>query len=346
MYKILTIAIPVYKKILIDRLAILVPQLTDEVELLLIDDNQDNNLTQSINDKYGRINNLRIVINRVNLGLGTNLANCFYYTDTKWMWLLGDDDIVRQDSITTILKNIKSSDAILCKFSYEQAKPIKTEYTKYKHDKVIGLNNLIDRLYKNEKDFSIGTLMFMSNSVYNIDKLKNNIDMAFKYTSVYAPHLTIIFDYLSKNKKEYIELFEDDIVINYFPEVEDKWTRFVVALGMLNVQYLILDLNEDRYNKLIKIFYKFINFRFIFLELFMEGYNINDFSKSKFLYKQLYQNGLAKTNLLKEKILYRFLYFIMDKPKIVFAVFDLLKKINKKYDIDLRVKAKGFNKKI
>ena len=346
MYKILTIAIPAYKKILIDRLAILIPQLTDEVELLLIDDNQDNNLTQSINDKYGKINNLRIVINRVNLGLGTNLANCFYYTDTKWMWLLGDDDIVRENSIELILNNIKNSDGVLCKFSYEQQKPTGSVFTKYQHERIVGIDNLIDRLYLEENEFNIGTLMFMSNSVYNVEKLKNNIDMSFKYTSVYAPHLSIIFDYLSKNKKEYIELLEDDIVINFFPETEDKWTRFIVALGMLNFQYLILDINTLRYKKLIKIFYKFINFRFIFLELFVEGYESGNFDKSKFIYKQLYENGLAKTDLFKEKLLYRFLYFIMDKPAIVFKIFDILKKIDKKYDINLRVRAKGFNKKI
>jgi len=346
MNKILTIAIPVYKKILIERIATLLPQLTDEVELLLIDDNIDNDLENTIFKEYGKIKNLRIIQNRVNLGLGTNLANCFYYTQTKWMWLLGDDDIVRDNSVELILKNIKKSNAILCKFSYEQAKPNKIEYTRYKGDKIIGIDNLIDRLYINEKDFNIGTLMFMSNSVYNIDKLKDNIAMAFKYTSVYAPHLTIVFDYLSKYKKEYIELFEDDIVINYFPEIEDKWTRFIVALGMLNFQYMILDIDVKRYKKLINIFYKFINFRFIFLELFMEGYSINDFTKSKFIYKQLYENGLAKTDYIVEKLIYRFLYFIMDKPKIVFRVFDILKKIDPKYDINLRIKAKGFNKKI
>lgn len=346
MNKLLTIAIPAYKKIVIDRLEMLIPQIVDEVELLIIDDNPSNNLKESIEERYGKIKNLKIIKNRINLGLGTNLANCFYYTDTKWMWLLGDDDIVRTNSVALILENIEDKDAILCKFSYEQQKPTGTEFTKYTHQKIVGIDNLIDRLYLQEREFNIGTLMFMSNSVYNVEKLKNNIDMSFKYTSVYAPHLTIIFDYLSKNKEEYIELLEDDIIINFFPEAEEKWTRFIVALGMLNFQYLILDIDVPRYKKLIKIFYKFINFRFIFLELFIEGYNINDYQKSKFIYKQLYENGLSKTDFFIEKILYKVLYFIMDKPFIVFKVFDILKKINSKYDVNLRVIAKGFNKKI
>jgi len=346
MNKLLTIAVPLYKKVFLDRLDILIPQLTDEVKLVIINDNLNLDINKLIFNKYGDINSISIINNKVNLGLGTNLSNCFYYTDTKWMWLLGDDDTILENSVQIILDKIKQTDSVLIKFSYIHDKPNGVEYTNYKNKRISGLKNFINELDINNSDFNIGTMIFMSNSVFNIEKLKPYINVTFKNSFSYAPHFAIILEYLSNNARDSIELSKGKIVSNYYPEIEDKWTRFIVALGILNLQYMILNMDVKEYKKFIFVLYKFINFRFIFLELFIEGVNSEDFNKSKFIYKQLYENGLAKTGLWKEKLLYRFLYFIMDKPKVVFKVFDILKKINPKYDINLRVKAKGFNKKI
>lgn len=346
MSKILTIAIPLYKEIFLDRLALIIPQLTAEVHLLIMNDNLSLDIQKKIYDRYGSLKNLEIINNTVNLGLGTNLSNCFYYTRTKWMWLLGDDDIVLNNSVELILNKIKKTENALLKFSYIHQKSSGNEYSNYHNDEIKGIEELIDYLYSKKNEFDIGNMIFMSNSVFNMEKLKNYVDTTYKNTYCYAPHFALILSYLSENKSEKIELCTEQIVINYYPNIEEKWTRFIVALGILNMQYMILDINAKSHKKLIDILYNFINFRFIFLELFIEGIQQKDFQKSKFIYKQLYKNGLAKTDFFIEKILYKVLYFIMDKPFIVFKVFDILKKINSKYDVNLRVRAKGFNKKI
>jgi hypothetical protein len=346
MKEILTIAVPLYKEIFLERLDEIVSQSTIGVRILIVNDNPSLNINDVIERKYNSIDNITIISNKINLGLGANIANCFYYTKTKWMWLLGDDDILIKGSVKTILNKISSSNAALLKFSYDHDKPNGRDETKYQDCSVKGLDGLINSLYKGANDFNIGSMIFMSNSVFNMSKVGVHTNIAYKNASTYAPHFSVILEYLSENNCETIQLFSEKIVINYHPSIDDKWTRFIVALGILNIQYMILNMSENQYKKLINSLYCFINFRFIFLELFIEGYSVDNFNKSKFIYRQLYLNGLAKTNFYGEKVVYHMLYFFMNKPRIVFRFFAILAKYDKKYDIASRIKNKGFDKKI
>ena len=314
MKPILTIAVPLYKEIFIDRLDIIIPQLTNEVKLLIINDNTNLNIETLILKKYGRIDNLEIINNNKNLGLGTNLSNCFYFTNTKWMWLLGDDDIILDNSIQTILNRIKKSNSILIKFSYTHDKPSGQEYTMYKNKQILGLDNLISELYLEKNDLNIGTMIFMSNSIFNIEKLTPFISIAFKNTYSYAPHFAIILEYLSMNPTEAIELSEEQLVINYYPKIEDKWTRFIVALGILNLQYMILNISVETYKKLIKILYKFINFRFIFLSISNTLSTILGLSIIK--YKNLYKIFSFIKSVLANPFSYSCLYINFDFGKL------------------------------
>lgn len=110
---ILTVAIPTYDRnaILRKHLALLMPQLTPDCELLIIDNCSPTPVIETIGDlldSYPEVN-ARVERNRVNIGAGANLLRCIERCETEWIWVLSDDDLPKPDAIETILKNTEKA---------------------------------------------------------------------------------------------------------------------------------------------------------------------------------------------------------------------------------------------
>ena len=107
--KILTICIPTYNRPskLNDQLRVLLPQLNDEVKLVV----RDNHSNYNIKKLFPGLNydKFEYKINDQNIGADANIARCIETCDTKWLWILGDDDLIKNDSVLTILNLLKSN---------------------------------------------------------------------------------------------------------------------------------------------------------------------------------------------------------------------------------------------
>ncbi|MCD7890145.1 MAG: glycosyltransferase [Oscillospiraceae bacterium] len=107
----LTIAIPTYNgaKTIRNMLDIMLPQCTDEVEVL-VSDNGSTDDTPSIVGEY-RIKYpfIKYHRNKENIGADGNFLECMRLAKGKYIFLLSDDDILVENSLQRILEFLESS---------------------------------------------------------------------------------------------------------------------------------------------------------------------------------------------------------------------------------------------
>jgi len=103
----LTIAIPTYNRsrYLARLLDSLVPQLENEPRVeLLISDNASPDQTPALLEEYGRRGLIfRNIRNQINIGPDANFAQCFAEASGKYVWIVGDDDVIVSGGLAVIL---------------------------------------------------------------------------------------------------------------------------------------------------------------------------------------------------------------------------------------------------
>lgn len=152
--RILTIAIPTYNRPDSIRCQIkaLLPQLSDCVEVMIIDNNSSIPVQTILSDVD--CERIRIIRNIRNIGADANIAKCFDECSTKWLWTLSDDDLVASDAVQNVLRAIHQYDKAI----------------------FIGFNNKNESFATGLIDFcgkyeNYQRLFWMSVCVYNVDAL-------------------------------------------------------------------------------------------------------------------------------------------------------------------------------
>jgi abequosyltransferase len=103
----LTIAIPTYNRSrylgrLLDSLA---PQLENEtrVELLISDNASPDGTQATLEDYRGQGLVFRSILNLNNIGADANIGQCFAQASGKYVWIIGDDDVVIRGGLAVIV---------------------------------------------------------------------------------------------------------------------------------------------------------------------------------------------------------------------------------------------------
>lgn len=107
---VLTIAIPTYNRCvyLKQSLNVLVPQLTQErrVDLLVSDNASTDNTQELIRELQSRGAHIRYMRNATNLGAEYNILQCYEEARSKYVWILGDDDVVEPFGLEVVLAHL------------------------------------------------------------------------------------------------------------------------------------------------------------------------------------------------------------------------------------------------
>lgn len=108
----LTIAIPTYNRAIRvrERLLELLPQLTDQVELIVFDNGSTDETPALFSGEFADAQ-ARYHRWPANRGMMRNFIRCFEETEGAWLWILGDDDPVRPDAVALALGLIGRSHA-------------------------------------------------------------------------------------------------------------------------------------------------------------------------------------------------------------------------------------------
>lgn len=189
----LTIAIPTYDRIslLQESLRWLLPQLTAECELLIVDNASPSPVEESVTPllrEFPRLQS-RIVRNRVNIGGGANILRCFELCETEWMWLLGDDDRVSAGAVSIILRDLQQhTDALFLNYSSPCFRRV-AEFS------TTGCGEFAQKLD------SFSNALFMSAGVFHVPQLLPHLRFGFIYNYSWAPHLAVLLMAIGKNGK-------------------------------------------------------------------------------------------------------------------------------------------------
>lgn len=105
----LTIAIPTYNgaKTISNMFELLIPQLTNEIELV-VSDNASTDDTKAIIKRYIDLGvNIKYFCNEFNIGPDANFLKCMLSGNGKFVWLLSDDDVPVENSLQCIINFLK-----------------------------------------------------------------------------------------------------------------------------------------------------------------------------------------------------------------------------------------------
>src|SRR5579859_7609105 len=119
----LTIAIPTYNRApyLKELLLVLFDQLLDEPRFeLMISDNATSDETPAVVDEFVKQGlQLRYIRNQTNIGPDANFLQCFEKARGKYVWILGDDDLVLPGAIALVLSSLSQDEYDLVYLSHK-----------------------------------------------------------------------------------------------------------------------------------------------------------------------------------------------------------------------------------
>lgn len=214
---ILTICIPTYnrEKELKVNLDTLCPYLTDDVKVLVRDNCSTkydvHTVTKPYEDKYG----IKVVRNKVNVGMNANIAKAFEECDTDWLWVLGDDDCVQQRGVEIVLNAIKENpDAIYLKFNSTQERCTMG---------IIEFSDVMKSLYE------FATSFFISETVHNIRKTAQFTYWHYEYLSSMIGQILRVVKYLIATPDGKCVFLKDKILKNHGEDISWSKTELVFA---------------------------------------------------------------------------------------------------------------------
>lgn len=167
----LTIAIPTFNRAICLResLSSLFDQLVAQPNVeLIVSDNASTDKTPAVIEEFEKRGlKLRYLRNEVNVGPDANFLQCFEQARGKYLWLLGDDDVVVPGGLEKILRMLTEADyALVCLCLYA----FRSDYlAERKQDRF----NRVAQTIPNGLPFirKIGTMItFMSSMIVNRDR--------------------------------------------------------------------------------------------------------------------------------------------------------------------------------
>lgn len=239
--EILSIIIPTYNRAesLVKQVHALLPQLTDEVRLIVIDNKSSYDIHSLFTDEEKQY--FTIIVNNINIGGAANIAKCFEICESQWLWTLSDDDIVVEDAVNCVLDSIKDKDdTIMVNFF------ALLEGSSYK-----GLQEFAKMTMKNG---AYGNLFYMSCCVYNMNIVRDYMHIYYRAISTMQPGIILLTRILDENPSYKVDLIKKTICKDDGNNISWNREKFIYA------SLYILDLLRDLKPKLKRSLFDSIYF--------------------------------------------------------------------------------------
>lgn len=194
----LTIAIPTYNggQLLKEQIGIIIPQITNEIKVVVYDNNSSPSVRESIGDLC--TDKIQIIKNTTNIGGDANICRCFENCDTEWLWVLSDNDIINDDAICTVIKAIKNNiDSVFINFK-----------SKNNH-----ITTGLAGFCESKPDYA--NAFCISLCIYNNYKLKPYLFFYYHYLSSWHGQLIVILKFLEENSNGTCTFLSNEIIRTY-----------------------------------------------------------------------------------------------------------------------------------
>lgn len=313
----LTIGIPTYNRN--EKLDKLITRLCvcdiEDVQILVVDNCSDIPVQATLIGHLNSHNHITIIRNTVNVGMAANILRVFENCKTEWLWLLSDDDTPEEFSINEIKATIESNlDFAYINFSCD-------EWVKRSNDLVAcGPSDFLKKID------SFSNLLFLSNGVYNIAKVKNQLRFGYMFSHTLAPHIAVLLKALDVDSKV---LFSGKKIVSHGKaENSQRWSMIPMSLGVMDLLQIPLEFEKETFEILSKhLMTHTLGPIPLLLSLFYEYEKGNSF----FYIRNLYYVAKAKKvgySLLKDRLLFGLIDNIF-RSRLVFSLFFKLNKTRK-----------------
>lgn len=249
MKELLTIGIPTYNRshYLKDCLSSICSQLTDEVKVVVRDNNSNNYDFDEFIKPYVESYNIIAERNVINIGGDANTARLFECCDTPWLWVIGDDDCLLDNIIPDVLSIIKSNSNSI--------------YIKLNSDKNIVTKGLSEFANALKAKSAFGASFFTSECLYNVATSKDDMFWHYRYLSTYNPQILRVLKHLTK--KEDSECTFTSLKVLQTQGSDVTWGR----VDIVPYQAVIFDLFYD-YRSILKnnVFKDIFRYCFVYTE--------------------------------------------------------------------------------
>jgi glycosyltransferase involved in cell wall biosynthesis len=240
----LTIAIPTYNRPeqIQRQVRSLLPQLHSQIVLVVCDNCSPISVQSLFNEE--ELSYFKIERNSVNIGGNPNIARCFEICETKWLWILSDDDSVSNNAIERIFHDIELYGYVsMFKYSIEDFEP----------EEDCELDTITEFLdYYKSGIHTSGSMIFVSNNIFNIEHLKPYIGKAVTWSHTCVPHLIPLL--LALIDRRGIIKFRKETIVKYLPpDPSTAWNFIEVILGISTISSINIDLNKCQHIELKRI---------------------------------------------------------------------------------------------
>ena len=238
----LTIIIPTFNRneLLNRSLTALLPELPMQVRLVILDNSSPVRVEDSASALLSRYpdRNISIIRNKVNVGGNGNILRAFEVCETKFLWILGDDDVICRGAIGRIIGVLtENPDAFFVNFSTRGG------YTRTARTVTKGRAEFIESGIDD-----LGQIMFISSSIFNAKRLRDFSSSGYHYAFTTLPHIITLLTALKSHIDAECVLSDDFIVEVDHSETDDSLMHscHLSAIGLPALLLLDFDQKEAR----------------------------------------------------------------------------------------------------
>jgi glycosyltransferase involved in cell wall biosynthesis len=238
-YPLLTISIPTFNRS--DNLRYLVqkllPHLSDDLSLLIVDNNSDDDTSNYCRELKNSSKHVRYIKNKVNLGGAVNMLRCIEASNAKYTWLLGDDDDLDALLLLQLLD-------VLSESTCESFHVIPSSRKSHNISKFVfdNASEIIDKFY------DITVFHLMSSNIYYTSMAKRFLRDAYRMVHLQHPFSVLHVRILENGGRLEIltlPILMDEQLLN------KRWSKFSAHVDAIETSYLLFGSGvlSEEYNK-------------------------------------------------------------------------------------------------
>ena len=283
----LTIAIPTYNRYEQIQIQVrrLLPQLNEHVELIVYDNCSPTPIQTLFNTE--ELSKFTLIRNSANVGADANIARCFENCTTKWLWTLSDDDYIKTNALTTLLKYINKNpeNVFTCAWGRGNIELSKS-----------------DQFFKSLDTLETFSGAFtMSYCIYNIDKVKPYLVHYYaNITSMHGP-LIMTIKYAEQNPNAKYAFANINIIDQCATEVGWNYIKFIRQSEL--ILHALDPCKRKYYNK--TVFKGYFRTNYFLIQLNRQSTNVSRINRLKLLTKTIRKQGIINALIYDGKMITR-----------------------------------------
>jgi len=246
----LTVCIPTFNRAekVRCRLLELIPQITSDVKIIVIDNASTFPTYDVIKDIIDCDSRISLIVNKYNIGMSANIARCIELASSEWLWILGDDDSALDFSIAQIIKDINSVSNEVCfiKYSSYCGNNPKTETLK------------IEEFLRHPSlsyEF-VANIFLISSSIIRVKKIQS-LEKVMDTLNSMVPHVILMFQLLISGLE--ILLSRQEIVRS--TNSKPSWSIMQLEANLALAPQFAIAANKNIMKLLVKFFICHLHFK-------------------------------------------------------------------------------------